>query len=301
MKLSQLHRRVIDDFSQTNFAENLASPELAEGKCIVAAERFAKFCKKRGVRADVLHLSGGESLTYKPEFVCERLRWVFDKDIPPMARIPLEHAVVRLDGSCFVDWTARQFDSRAAVPLISKTLPAWRKQREWPLSKGNLFAALDDVAIAVYRADEEHFEGGCGDIAVVMEKVLALHNIPCKKRAGLWGREHTHVWLEVDGTFYDPIARTYANLFGNSLGKLTPAVSQEKENAIIALHTDDDDFGYSDDLVAAGLKGRNGVVLADAAKVLLAAQSGAAIEPLMSRAPVQKKTLESNHRKCILP
>lgn len=282
---------LISEFSETALGKQLADPEAAEGKCIVASEKFVEFCRKRGVMADVVYLSGAENIAHNPAFASNRLRTFFDdKETPPHARIPMEHAVVRLANNCFVDWTARQFDSRAHHPLVAKKLPQWNRVCEWPLHKNNLFKALDDVAMAVHEEDEEFFEGGCGDVAKLMEKVLEQHGVPSQRRAGYWGRGTTHVWLDVEGTFYDPVARTMGAVYGDPIINLTPAATLAKEAAIIELHTMEDggEDSYEDELIKKALAGKRGEALREAACALIKANGNVT---LGGRGRAAEKTL----------
>jgi hypothetical protein len=59
------------------------------------------------------------------------------------------------------------------------------------------------------QADSDFVEDGCGDVSLVLKLFCDRHHIPCEIKAGrvvVQGEAFDHVWLEVDGARFDPLA-----------------------------------------------------------------------------------------------
>jgi hypothetical protein len=107
---------VIRLFGELGFAAHLADPANARDQCIAVSVTFASICTRRGISAETLD---GFLLARIPPFGKESVVW--------------GHTAVRAtaDGQgdttreVVIDWTLRQFDAAAPVPLIV-TLAGWR-------------------------------------------------------------------------------------------------------------------------------------------------------------------------------
>jgi hypothetical protein len=97
--------RVTGLFGGLGFAELLADPAEARDQCVSISESFASICRHRGI--------GARTVT-----------GFLKGSVPPFTGevILCGHTAAEVPGAggrLAVDWTARQFDPRAPVPLVA--------------------------------------------------------------------------------------------------------------------------------------------------------------------------------------
>jgi hypothetical protein len=95
---------------------DVETPALAFDSCKAVSEQFVTWACGRGLQAEMVQLAGS------PDFADALPEWWL---VPADMRL---HYVVRV-GSVYVDWTARQFDPEAPVPLVT-TSHGWRNEYE---------------------------------------------------------------------------------------------------------------------------------------------------------------------------
>lgn len=101
---------VVEEF-QRDYGQRLLDPFEAHDRCQDYSEEFASRCKEAGVEAEVV---SGLKFGEMPEFPGQRL-------------VLGGHFAVQV-GPMVYDWTARQFDPTAPVPMVT-TIDQWRD--EW--------------------------------------------------------------------------------------------------------------------------------------------------------------------------
>jgi hypothetical protein len=93
--------------------------------------------------------------------------------------------------------------------------------------------------------DQQHFEGGCGDISAAICRYLQALPVKIERQAGtaFLDDQHTHVWLLVEGRIFDPIAAGT----GWNYREYKAATTPEEVQWILDLHTDDQLLEFWDD------------------------------------------------------
>lgn len=110
------------EWSRTGTAAACARPTGAYANCLAASATCGAFLRDAGIECGLMHLTGS-----RREFGSGAGRW------PYYDHARLQHWTVRA-GDWSIDWTARQFEHRAAWPVVERveTLAQfWRHVEEW--------------------------------------------------------------------------------------------------------------------------------------------------------------------------
>lgn len=103
-------QQAIEEFKPIAIKHKWHTQKGAFAECGDASSAFIRFLSKRGFVASSVSMIG------RPDYVVEAR----EKSDYPLEGDDDVHVLVRIDGqSLLFDWTARQYDKRAAFPLIT--------------------------------------------------------------------------------------------------------------------------------------------------------------------------------------
>jgi hypothetical protein len=111
MRLTRSRRWTLDELVGFFLAQHpeLTMPSAAFQQCVARSREFAELVAEHGFRPVIVHCE---------EFIGELSPHAYERWIGENPQMFIHH-VVRVGGRVF-DWTARQFDAYAEVPLIGR-------------------------------------------------------------------------------------------------------------------------------------------------------------------------------------